>query len=151
MCEMEFELNGRLLKYIDEETINIKEKDNTWRKLNFCNNKGGYKTLCINRKNYLVHRVIAYLFLRLDIDNPKQIIDHIDRNPSNNKIENLRIVTYTQNQWNIGSKGYNFRKDKNKWRARIKVDGKELHLGHFDTEEEARQAYLDAKQIYHSF
>ena len=146
---MEFELNGRILKYEENGDIYIKEKDDSWRKLKFCNNKGEYKILSINRKNYLVHRVIAYLFLGLDIDNPKQIIDHIDRNPSNNKIENLRIVSYSQNQWNVGAKGYDFRKDKNKWRARIKKDEKEIHLGHFDTEEEARQAYLDAKKIYH--
>jgi len=146
---MEFELNGGLLKYEDEETIYIKEKNDSWRKLKFCNNKGGYKILCINRKTYLVHRIIAYLFIGLNIDNPKEIIDHIDRNPSNNKIENLRIVSKLENQWNTDAKGYNFRKDKNKWRARIKVNYKEIHLGHFDTEEEARQSYLDAKAFYH--
>jgi hypothetical protein len=145
---MEFELNGKNLKYIDEENIFI-GKENNWRKLGFCNNKNGYKILCINRKNYLVHRVIAYLFLGLNIDNPKEIIDHIDRNPSNNKIENLRIVSYTQNQWNKGAKGYGFRKDRNKWRAKIKSDGKHIFLGYYETEEEARNAYLDAKKIYH--
>ena len=147
---MEFELNGKNLKYIDEENIFI-GKENNWRKLGFCNNKNGYKILCINRKNYLVHRVIAYLFLGLNIDNPKEIIDHIDRNPSNNKIENLRIVSYTQNQWNVGAKGYNFRKDKNKWIARIRSDGNQIYLGYYDTEKEAHQAYLDAKKIYHKF
>ena len=40
---------------------------------------------------------------------------------------------------------------KNRYEAQIKVNNKSIHLGSFDKEEDARQAYLDAKKIYHKY
>jgi hypothetical protein len=81
------------------------------------------------------------------------VIDHIDRDPANNRISNLRLTTQQENNlnrdWIENVKGYYFFKLTGKWRASIKVDGKRIHLGLFDTEEEARQAYLDALKIYY--
>lgn len=84
------------------------------------------------------------------------IIDHIDGDSLNNRITNLRNVDQTKNCWNRKNnnyskpiKGYYWRKNRNKWKAGIVVSGKRITLGHFDTEEEAHQAYLDAKKIYH--
>ena len=74
-------------------------------------------------------------------------IDHIDGNKSNNKIDNLREVTNQQNQFNTNAKGY--RLQNNRYTSQIKVSGKSIHLGSFDTEQEAHKAYLDAKKIYH--
>lgn len=51
---------------------------------------------------------------------------------------------------NSKAMGISFRKDSNKWRARIQVDGKTINLGNFILEEEARQVYLEAKNVYHS-
>lgn len=76
-------------------------------------------------------------------------IDHIDGNRSNNKISNLREVTHQQNCFNKKTKGYYFNKDKNKYISQIMIDKKKIHLGLYETEQEARQAYLDAKQKYH--
>ncbi len=76
-------------------------------------------------------------------------IDHIDGNRSNNKIDNLREVTNQQNQFNRRGKGYYFNKDKNKYISYITIDKKKIHLGLYETEQEARQVYLDAKQKYH--
>jgi len=83
----------------------------------------------------------------IDDSSRDNYIDHIDRNKLNNSIENLRVVTHTQNQWNRNGKGYYFRKGK--YAARIIVDGKHKHLGLFETEYEAHQTYLDAKAKYH--
>lgn len=76
-------------------------------------------------------------------------IDHIDRDRTNNKIDNLREVTNQQNSFNTKCKGYSYRKHMNKYQVRIGIDNKIKCLGSFNTEEEARQAYLDAKQKYH--
>ena len=76
-------------------------------------------------------------------------IDHKDGDRSNNKIDNLREVTHQQNQFNRNAKGYSFNKKLKKYRAYITTDKVQLHLGYYNTEQEARKAYLDAKKIYH--
>lgn len=145
---MNFTLNGRILKYVNEECILIYCNKGNWKELTYFYNNG-YKRCKIGNKKFLLHRIIGYLFLELDIENKNQQIDHINHIRDDNRIENLRIVTHQQNQWNKEVKGYDFRIDRNKWRAIIKFNKKRIYLGLFDTEEEARQAYLDAKQKFH--
>ncbi len=78
------------------------------------------------------------------------VLDHINKNKKDNRISNLRIVTNQQNTFNTNAKGYSYQKDaKRKWRSEIMVDGKSIYLGRFYTEEEAREAYLEAKKKYH--
>jgi hypothetical protein len=81
------------------------------------------------------------------------VIDHIDRDPSNNRITNLRVTTQQENTINMdrveNCLGYYYSKPSGKWRARIWVDDKLKHLGLFPTEEEARQAYISALAFYY--
>jgi hypothetical protein len=76
-------------------------------------------------------------------------LDHINTNPSDNRICNLRISNRNQQTQNRNSKGYYWDKNKNKWRSEIVYYGKRNKLGYFNTEEEARNAYLQAKEKYH--
>jgi hypothetical protein len=77
-------------------------------------------------------------------------IDHINGEPSDNKISNLRPVTNQQNHFNqTKAKGYYWNQKLNKWIAQIMLNGKKIHLGCFDNEEDARAAYLEAKEKYH--
>jgi hypothetical protein len=78
------------------------------------------------------------------------IVDHIDRNPKNNKLENLRYITTQQNSFNRGAKGYSYRKNINKWVGCLRVNGETIYLGVFDTELEAKNAYLESKLKYHT-
>jgi hypothetical protein len=64
-------------------------------------------------------------------------------------LENLRLVNNQQNQFNTTALGYCWNKQMNKWKAQIRLDGKLKHLGYFVNEEDARNAYLNAKLIYH--
>jgi hypothetical protein len=77
-------------------------------------------------------------------------LDHINGIRNDNRIENLRSVTRNQNQWNrTTAKGYSFKAKKNKYESSIVIKNKYIYLGSYNTEEEARNAYLAAKQIYH--
>ena len=115
--------------------------------------KSGYKCrmvwldgsfLRVHRLIYIMHHGFA----------PKSI-DHIDGNSLNNRIENLRPATAKQNQQNSalrkdnksGVKGV--KKCKNKWRADIKIDGKQTYLRLFATIEEASSAIKATREKYH--
>ena len=102
----------------------------------------GYMQLKLNQKVYRLHRLI-WLWHGKEL--PEQI-DHIDRNPLNNKIENLRAATQSENQWNTerACNGVSFHKASNKWRARIKINNKEIYLGVFSDIEQARQVREEA-------
>jgi hypothetical protein len=118
---------------------------------NTANCSKGYNQIRCNWKLYRRQRIIGYCFLGLDIDDIKQQIDHIDRNRLNNHISNLRVVTNQQNQFNRDAKGYTWNKKANKWHSSIALNGKKIYLGLFDNEDDARNAYLEAKKIYHNF
>jgi len=98
-------------------------------------------------KSISVHRLIAEAFI--DNLNNHPYVDHIDGNKLNNNLDNLRWVTHQENLFNTKAKGYCWDKKAKKWRSYIMISNKIRHLGYFDNEEDARQAYLDAKKIYH--
>ena len=111
-------------------------------------NENGYLTMGIDGNLYKMHRIVAHIYDILDLHDELQI-DHIDLNKSNNCVLNLRPATNQQNQFNSNAKGYCWNKGKNKWHARIQLNGKSIHLGYFVKEEDAKNAYLKAKPIYH--
>lgn len=98
-------------------------------------------------KAYLVHRLVWNAFVG---EIPEGFeLDHIDRNRLNNSLSNLRLVTRQQNKFNTAAKGYCYNKSAKKWVAFIGINREQKYLGCFKTEEEARSAYLAAKEIYH--
>ena len=115
--------------------------------------KRGYKFLSIRSKKYYVHRVIWLMHY----GTLPQYIDHIDGNPLNNKIENLRACTAAENLCNAktrsdnisGAKGVGWFKPKQKWRARVNFNKKEYHIGYFDKKEDAINAVLEARPNIH--
>ena len=124
-------------------------KKGKWKLVTLTPNTKGYFIIELKNKMYQYHRIVGYAYLGLDINNPKEMIDHINHITNDNRVENLRISDNQKNQFNRDVKGYYFRKDVNKWYAKISVNGKDKHLGGFKTEEEAQQAYLNSKLIYH--
>lgn len=107
--------------------------------------KLGYREIRIMGNAYQAHR-IAWLHVFGNM--PVNVIDHVDGDPSNNAIANLREATRTENNRNRHARGFSFIPRDNTFNARIRVDGKLLHLGCFKTEEEARTAYLEATEKY---
>lgn len=105
--------------------------------------KDGYRAIRINGKLYLTHRLIFLWHYGC----LPEFLDHIDRNPSNNNITNLREATKSQNTMNQKKrksyggkptsskfKGVSRHKASGKWRAYIKIDDREKHLGLFTSE-----------------
>lgn len=100
-----------------------------------------YREVGIRGKRYAEHRIIYFLHT----GEQPEYVDHIDGNPLNNRIENLRSATNSTNQANAkmrhdnssGYKGVSWHKGKQKWRATITIAGKSKHLGLFESLEEA--------------
>jgi hypothetical protein len=79
-------------------------------------------------------------------------IDHINGIKTDNRIENLRLVTHQQNSFNrsrLNAKGYSWNKVAQKWQATITANGKNKYLGLFANEEDARKAYLNNVKNLH--
>ena len=134
-------------------------KSKKWKCVdNLTPNNSGYNRIELRnkegkRKMFQLHRIVYKAYHpSWDImdSSMNNCIDHIDGNKQNNHIDNLRVVTQQENNFNRKTaKGYYFHKARNKWMARIGIDGKNIHLGYYDTEAEARQAYLKAKAKLH--
>lgn len=113
----------------------------------------GYKQLSIAGKAYLAHRA-AWLYIYGEW--PSDEIDHIDGNRSNNSIFNLRIVPRKGNNQNIrrsritnktGVLGVS--PSGRKFTARINFGGNQIHLGTFNTPEDAHSEYVRVKRLVH--
>lgn len=114
-----------------------------------CNQvRQGYVKVYLNGLNkwMMAHRFVFYVANGYVPD----LIDHIDRDKTNNSIYNLREGNKSVNAKNRDCKGYTFVKSRNKWKSQIGIgDRKNVFIGYFDTEQEAHQAYIDAKKTYH--
>lgn len=113
--------------------------------------KNGYRSVAVDGKRYYAHR-IAWLLLTGDW--PRFDIDHINGCRSDNSRSNLREATREQNQQNrsgTNTTGASWHTKAGKWRAVIVSKGKQTHLGYYDTEAEAAEAYREAKMQSHKF
>lgn len=114
---------------------------------------GGYVQTGIKGKYYKNHRLIFLIHHGYVPD----CVDHIDGNKINNRIENLRPATKSENQYNkrllrktsSGIKGIVWRKDTKCWRVRINVDGKNFTVGNYQDLESAKEAMQEARSRLH--
>lgn len=93
----------------------------------------------IKGKMIKLHRYI------MNMNNSNLVVDHINRNPLDNRKSNLRICSYKENSFNksirvdntSGIPGVSFHKTNKKWRAKIKYNNLTIHLGYFEDINEA--------------
>lgn len=117
-------------------------------------NNSEYRVVQIDGKCYPEHNLAWLYYYGIW---PENIIDHIDLNGFNNKIDNLRLATVQENSYNkpiyknnkSGVKGVYWKTSISKWRAKIKADGKEIFLGYFDDLDKAKYVVQEAREIYH--
>ena len=121
--------------------------------------KDGRVIIQVKRQRLFAHQVVWLLF---NENLPKHSIDHVDGNPQNNSINNLRAATPVEQQGNkqtqrnnsSGYKGVSYKKHVKKcpWLATITSNGKSVHLGYFSTPEMAALAYdTAAREKFGSF
>jgi len=115
---------------------------------------GGYIKIGIAGRDYRAHR-LAWLYVHGAW--PCGQVDHMDGNPGNNAINNLRDVHQAINQQNQRSAHADSEhglmgvtKRKTGWMARINIEGVHHYLGMFPSQESAHAAYLSAKRTWHA-
>lgn len=104
----------------------------------------GYVVLKYNGKKVMLHRLIMGM--------PDCQVDHINRDRSDNRKSNLRLVTNQQNSFNSsisrnnssGYKGVSWSKAAKAWEARIMLNGRSIYLGLHRTKEDAAARYNEA-------
>ena len=104
--------------------------------------KNGYVALSLVRGNFFYgHRVAWYMVTGQDpLDSH---VDHIDRNRSNNRFDNLRIANAIGNHQNRDPKGFCWDAERQRYRVEIQAFGKKHFVGRFLTVEEAQRAYRE--------
>lgn len=115
----------------------------------------GYLKIQVGGRKYYAHR-LAWFYMTGRW--PAKLIDHRNRQTADNRFSNLREASNTQNLWNrgptrankLGLKGVTLTTRPGRmWRATIKSDGKQRHVGYFRTKEEAASAYAAAANALH--
>lgn len=113
----------------------------------------GYHQGRVLSQNLVAHRVIWALHTGAW---PEHQIDHINGNRADNRWRNLRAVTSAENMRNkrqrsnntSGVTGVSWAKEKRKWLADIRVNGKQIHIGRFDQKADAIAARKAAEKQY---
>ena len=156
VCYIYLKIDGRELMINEDDSNDIKILSTSlvpkWNKLAIGTLATIYKSIRINEKHKYLHRFIYYAHNQdwnISDNSKNNYIDHIDGDIANNDIRNLRVVTSQQNSFNTRAKGYYWHKSTKKWMAQIRLNNKHKYLGRFKTEEEAHNAYLEAKKKYH--
>jgi hypothetical protein len=138
--------DGHLYWKINKQSICAGDKTGTL-------GSNGYFRTIIKKKSYLVHRLI-FLF---HYGHLPLTIDHIDGNPLNNNIDNLREATQSENICNAklyknstsGIKNVYLHKAANKWAVRLSINQKRVFLGLFEDLELADLVAQEARALYH--
>lgn len=112
----------------------------------------GYRLIPLNgTRTYAAHRIAI---LHTTGEWPRSIVDHINRQRDDNRIENLRVCTPAENSWNRTSLGKSGLKGvraivKNCWSASITVKGIVHPLGRYNRKEDAYAVYCIAEHYFH--
>lgn len=114
-------------------------------------NDAGYRRITLDYNKYFEHQLVwLYVFGYI----PK-MLDHKNRDPGDNRLENLRECTRSQNAANSAKqhnsslkyKGYWYRSDQEKYRVCVMKDGKKHYFGQYVTEEDAHAAYCKHARV----
>lgn len=146
-----YEINGNILTITTangEKILADAEDYEKLHKYSWCISKTGYAVANIDGKVTKMHRYV------LDLTDPKQNVDHKNHNTLDNRRVNMRVCTQLQNSKNRGAntgfENVGIRLlPTGKYNVRITNNRKGIHVGNYDTLEEARLARIEAERKYH--
>jgi len=147
-------LSGGKVAIVDESDF---ERISQWK---WYASKSGYAVRNSSRRDGPRHAIFMHRVLVDAVKSDGLEVDHINGNKLDNRKSNLRLATHAQNLRNqktrrttkTGFRGVDFRPNRGKYRARVAVDGKNMHIGTFSTAIEAHAAYSKvAVQVHGAF
>lgn len=141
---LSYDLRTGVFRWMVKRPKGVKPNDIAGRKL-----KNGSVSIQLLHRQYQAHR-LAWLYHYGKW--PTEFLDHINGNPADNRICNLREATNSQNQANrkrlttntSGFRGVTWNQKCQRWQASIKKDGKNIYLGLYEDAEKAGSAYKAA-------
>ena len=137
---------GRISKFLKCGSASARCPDNQTR--------NGYRYVEFKKQRIAAHRLAWLLYYG---EWPDGILDHINRDKSDNRIANLRVATASENTHNVGlrkdnSSGYsgvNWHKRTNTWQVRIRIAGAHVFIGHFKNLKDAVEARIAHEKLHH--
>lgn len=149
---------GEKICLIDKEDLN-KILEFSTVKLKYERSNNSFYAVFQTWKNNKPSNIPLHRFI---INAPKNLeVDHINHNTLDNRKSNLRLATKAENAQNkikaqsnnktSGIRGVSWKKDRQKWKAYLSVNRKQIHIGYFDDIKEAEIAIKKARATYHPF
>tara|TARA_R110000796_G_C14284869_1_gene403191 strand:- start:8 stop:493 length:486 start_codon:yes stop_codon:yes gene_type:complete len=131
-------------------------KFNREKTLKLSLNSRGYLNVSLYKEGkqhtHMIHQLVAISFLNHTPNGISIVVDHIDENPLNNRLDNLQLLSHRDNvakgfKYKGGTSkhtGVSWYKQTNEWMSTIVINGKQKYLGKFACELKAAKAYQDA-------
>jgi hypothetical protein len=145
---VELYLCGTRLRVYPDGSIERLMKSGNWKYIeNKINHRHGYNVIMINSVQYTRARIVAYAFLNMiSLTNKSIVMHHRDANRLNCSVNNLSIESYSSiNYYRKDTQGFYKNPNSNTYVAMITKNGVTKRLGTFSTEDEAHQAYVNAR------
>ena len=145
---VELYLFGTHLRVYPDGSVERRMKSGNWKYIeNKANHRHGYNVIMINSVQYMRARIVAYSFLNMiSLMNKSIVLHHKDANRLNCSVDDLSIESYSSiNYYRKDTQGYYKNPRSNTYVAMITKNGITKRLGTFTTEDEAHQAYMNAR------
>ena len=148
MEPVELYLFGTKLQVYPDGKIERLMKSKNWKVIeNRVNHRHGYNVIMINTVQYTRARIVAYAFLNMiTLTNKSVVIHHKDKDRLNCSVANLSIESYSSiNYYRNDTQGFYKKPNSTQFVAMITNNGVTKRIGTFDTQEQAHDAYIQAR------
>lgn len=145
----EIEISGCYLRVFESGEIHRKTKLGAWKTVkNSANHNRGYNVILIDKKQYMRSRLMFLAFMNRESMPDKIVMHHKDGDRLNCALYNLSVETPSSiSYYRTDPSGCQFDPSSNTYNASITNEGELIHLGKFNTADEAYNAYIKTRSI----